>query len=121
MDTIKNILLFLTAAVFIVSTPLSAGAATNPETPWGFRCAVKNLPGLQCGIDYVQPGETQEEVLQQCGPPDAGFSNPDYGRHGEANPNLERWTYNRGPEDFVYDFMFRNGQLEDIERIGRGF
>jgi hypothetical protein len=107
----RKTFLFLMATVFIVSGPLIAGAATRPE----------NVDSLQCGIDYVHPGDTQREVLQQCGPPDAKFSHPNYGRYGGTNPNLERWTYNFGSEDCVYDFMFRNGQLEDIKRIGRGF
>jgi len=99
------------AAVLVLFVPLSAGAASSPES----------FPGLQCGIDLVHPGESQQQVLQQCGPPDVEFSQHDYGEHGEINANLEKWIYNFGPEACVYDFMFRDGRLEDIKRTCTGF
>ena len=110
MNRINKTFLFL-IAVCIVSIPLSAGAATTPE----------NIDSIRCGIfGYVHPWETKRQVFKECGPPDAEFSCRDYDSNGEIKP-MEKWTYNFGPEDFVYNFIFRNGQLEEIEQIGRGF
>ena len=72
------------------------------------------LQTLRCGVDLAQTGETQLEVLHKCGEPDARSSYPSY--YG-----VEKWTYNRGPYDFVYNFTFINGRLDQISQLGRGY
>ncbi len=69
---------------------------------------------LRCGVDFAQAGETQPQVLHKCGEPDAMASYPSY--YG-----VEKWTYNRGPNDFVYNFTFIDGRLDHINQLGRGF
>lgn len=105
---IKTFLL-LTAAVMI-AFPSSAEA-------W---IPLEDLDSLRCGDHLVQLGETQLEVFHQCGQPDDEASYPYYGFFGPVG-NLEKWTYNRGPEDFIYVFIFLNGQLKHIRQTDRGF
>ena len=110
MSGFMRTFLFLTAAVFTVSVPLGAGASG-----WSER-----VDSLRCGPHLAQVGEPQLEVLHQCGQPSAKESYPYYG-HSGYDGTVEKWTYNRGPEDFIYDFTFMDGQLVDITRMGRGF
>jgi len=102
--------LFLTAAVFIVSVPLGAGAS-------GFS---QKVDSLRCGAHLAQLGEPQLKVLDQCGEPTAKESYPYYG-HSGIDGTVEKWTYNRGPDDFIYDFTFLDGRLVEIKQLGRGF
>jgi hypothetical protein len=110
MIGLMKALLFLTAAIFLVSVPLSAGASGWSES----------VDSLRCGTHLAQVGETQLKVLYQCGEPSAKASYPYYG-HSGVDGTVEKWTYNRGPDDFIYDFTFMDGRLEDIKRLGRGF
>ncbi len=76
---------------------------------------------MRCGISLVQTGESQLQVLDQCGQPDSKTAYPSYGRHGEMDPSVETWTYNFGPTDFVYRLVFTEGRLDEIHQMGRGF
>lgn len=101
----------LLTAILMVSVPLIAGAAIRSES----------LDDLRCGTNLVLIGETKLQVRHQCGLPDSRSAYPYYGRHGVFSEYVEKWTYNRGPEDFVYNFIFRDGRLTDIRRVDRGF
>jgi len=110
MSKFREVFLFLTAAMFIVSFPLGAVASD-----WAER-----VDSLRCGTHLAQVGESQLEVLHQCGQPSAEGSYPYYG-HSGYDGTVTKWTYNRGPDDFIYDFTFMDGQLVAIKRLGRGF
>ena len=71
------------------------------------------LQTLRCGVDFAQTGDTKQEVLRKCGEPNVRSSYPSY--YG-----VEKWTYNRGPDDFVYTFTFIDGRLDHIDELGRG-
>lgn len=104
MDMIRKTLLSLVAAI-IFFLPLSAGASIMSES----------LDSLRCANHLVQLGETQVQVLHQCGFPDIKDSYP------AENGSFDKWTYNMGPKDFIYVFTFFNGELRHIEQTDRGF
>lgn len=75
----------------------------------------ENVDSLRCGDHLVELGETQLEVVHQCGMPDVRDSYFVY------TGTLDRWTYNLGPRDFIYVFTFLNGMLRNIRETDRGF
>ncbi len=89
----------------MVSIPLQARAGLMPE----------RVDSLRCGVHLVQLGETQMQVLHQCGQPDVRDS------YFVESGGLDRWTYNLGPKDFIYVFTFLNGELRQIMQTDRGF
>ena len=104
MNRVRKTLLILVIAI-ISCFPLSARAAVMSE----------ELGSLRCGNALVQIGETQLQVMHECGLPDARDS------YFGGNGGLDKWTYNRGPEDFIYVFTFYNGELKYIKETDRGF
>lgn len=79
---------------------------------------------FRCGTDLIVLGDSNLRVRAKCGTPNA----KDYvGKNylpsqpaGEVR-DVEEWTYNRGPTDFVYTLKFQGGALYEIYRGGRGF
>jgi hypothetical protein len=67
--------------------------------------------------DIASTGDRIGEVAIKCG-------NPTYKSHriieggsykGFTTIEIEEWTYNMGPRDFVYTLIFRNGILSSVE------
>lgn len=110
MSKYRQACLFLTVMVLMVSVPLGAVASIRGE----------RLDSLRCGSHLAQVGETQMQVRHQCGQPSAKASYPYYG-HSGYDGTVTKWTYNRGPEDFIYVFTFMDGRLVDIRRLDRGY
>jgi hypothetical protein len=72
--------------------------------------------------DLASTGDKIAEVAMKCG-------QPTYKTHrvvesgsyrGFASIEIDEWTYNMGPRDFVYTLIFRNGILFSIESGGYG-
>jgi hypothetical protein len=81
---------------------------------------------FRCGTDVIMLGDSNYRVLAKCGPPgvkEAVGTNYMYGGQPPAGEfrDMENWTYNRGPTDFVYTLKFQGGSLIEIFRGGRGF
>ena len=88
---------------------------------------------LRCQGRLVSIGDTKEEVLDKCGKPDkrdqwVGDQNStisqiyDYKTERYMAPKaikqpiqMERWTYNMGPNKFIRYLYFQNGELIKIE------
>ena len=93
---------------------------------------------LRCQGRLVSIGDTKEEVLDKCGKPDkrdqwVGDQNStisqiyDYKTERYMAPKvikqpiqMERWTYNMGPNKFIRYLYFQNGELIKIEIGERG-
>ena len=77
---------------------------------------------LRCGGSLVQKGDPAAAVRSSCGEPD--FVDPWIGgvdiAYG-AVPNMEAWTYNRGPGRLLQVLIFRDGRLDRIREDGYGF
>ena len=81
---------------------------------------------FRCGTDVIMLGDSNYRVLARCGPPGAKEfvgTNYMYGVQPPAGEfrDMESWTYNRGPTDFIYTLKFQGGALIEIYRGGRGF
>ncbi|MGC9196074.1 MAG: DUF2845 domain-containing protein [Syntrophobacteraceae bacterium] len=111
MKRILSCLAFLFVAMNIFYTP-DAWAAPSVSGPGVIS---ENIDSLRCGDHLVQLGETQLQVVHQCGLPDVRDSYFVY------TGTMDRWTYNMGPKDFIYVFTFLNGMLRNIRETDRGF
>jgi len=82
----------------------------------------------RCGRRLVTLGDTAAEVLSRCGPPSFRLASSELvsfrtSRHVELTRVIpvERWTYDRGPHEFVRELTFRDGYLDDIDEGGYGY
>ena len=67
---------------------------------------------LRCNSMMISVGAMKAEVLASCGNPmsrSASFGSP------------ETWTYNFGPNDFVYSLSFESQKLVKIDKGNRGY
>jgi len=67
---------------------------------------------LRCGTDLVAEGDSVVKLLEACGNPTTG--DPD------LYLGTAEWTYNFGPEEFMYRVLIRDGAVERIEELDRG-
>ncbi|WP_353220286.1 DUF2845 domain-containing protein [Salinisphaera sp. S4-8] len=84
--------------------------------------APAHADNLRCGGSLVQTGDPAAVVRANCGEPDfvdpwIGGASIAYG----AVPDMEEWTYNRGPRRLLQILRFRDGELERIREDGYGF
>jgi len=83
---------------------------------------------FQCPHGIVSVGDTREEVAKKCGNPDAKLftevspiSGSDAYRERKTYTYESHWTYDPGPNGFVYRLEFRDGKVRSIvntERYG---
>lgn len=75
------------------------------------------LFAMRCGNDLVQPGDATYTVLKRCGKPtyEEHFDRVVIHRGIRNIENLDVWTYDFGPQDFVYTLRFEEGTLINIE------
>lgn len=55
---------------------------------------------MTCGQALVETGDTEYQVEQKCGKPTA--------------KEMNRWIYDRGSDEFIYELNFEAGQLTHI-------
>lgn len=67
---------------------------------------------LRCGTDLITEGDSVVKLLEACGDPATG--NPD------LYLDTAEWTYNFGPNEFMYRVLIRDGAVERIEELDRG-
>jgi hypothetical protein len=93
-------------------------------------------PNLRCGNRLVSVGDSQADVLDRCGQPDArsqwqhgGYVSRLFDPETESyrapkllkGPvSMERWTYDFGPNMFIRRLVFENGRLIEIETSEKG-
>jgi Protein of unknown function (DUF2845) len=76
---------------------------------------------MQCGTGIINPGDSQERVLELCGRPAASKewtqTIPDDDDGGvDAQINWAEWAYQNGPDQFVNKVVFRNGAVYEIKQ-----
>jgi hypothetical protein len=81
-----------------------------------------------CGNNLVSEGDTTAEVILKCGQPywkeehtEKIIEGVGEGREFRETAVIEEWTYNFGPQDWLYLLKFRNGNLVTIETRGYGY
>lgn len=88
---------------------------------------------MRCGNKLVVEEDTQEMVRAKCGEPSdvqvkTIMRRPTYRRNGRWIPygteqvekRVEFWTYNFGPNKFMWRVRFVDGLVEEIETLGYG-
>lgn len=100
----------LTSAFVLISL-LTGTATTWADT---FRCP---------NGDLVATGDLIGEVAVKCDKPTmiSRREEPKETVKGKVQyVAVEEWTYNKGPNDFIYTMLFRNGVLAEIISGGYG-
>ena len=85
-------------------------------------------PGMQrCDFNSFSLGSTSVEVRAKCGVPDSQEQRYETvtekiaGGRRQVSVNVDEWTFNLGPTQFMRILTFRNGVLVDISTGERGF
>lgn len=73
---------------------------------------------LRCGTQLIEIGDTEQQVMHVCGKPTLQSKDK---RKGVRRSHQQMWTYNFGPEDFLYVLTFQKGQLVDLHTDGYGY
>lgn len=109
----KKVTCLLSAMLFFLLLPLSVNAQQSST--------------LRCRNGIVSLNDTVAEVLKKCGPPafqdrrEQTFSSGHrYGRSFEVM-TVDDWTYNFGPQEFMYQVIFENGRVARIESLDTGY
>jgi hypothetical protein len=96
---------------------------------------------MRCGTRLVTAGDTQEEVLRNCGEPvqtssryitrGASYSDLRFGNSISGSTNgqyffaeevlVEEWIFNFGPNKFMRKVIFENGIVADVETLNYGY
>ncbi|MBI5017267.1 MAG: DUF2845 domain-containing protein [Deltaproteobacteria bacterium] len=88
---------------------------------------------LRCDRGLVSEGDAKVQVLKACGEPtyqepyqEERVSGARKGRSGawverRSTVNVDEWTYNFGPGQFLYTLTFRNGRVTSIAHNGYGY
>ena len=70
---------------------------------------------LRCGTGYiVKAGDNKADVLQNCGEPVMRDTFCSASRNDSSCGNVEEWTYNPGPGQFMTTLRFVEGRLQSI-------
>lgn len=104
------------AALLALATALAA--STTAGAAGGFRC----------GNRLVNEGDRLDEVFRRCGEPtfrtfsieSVSFETAP-GLFVTRQVQVETWTVNRGPREFVRYLTFRDGRLVRIDEGGYGY
>jgi len=82
----------------------------------------------RCGSRLVGRGNGIEEVYNLCGEPTDSTATTEFVTVKVSCDvavtravQVEEWTYNRGPKQFVRYLTFRDGTLVEIDEAGYGY
>ena len=110
-----NAVLRLVLVVFIIVTLGSSALATDSDS-------------MRCARGIVSIGDTAAEVLGKCGEPAYAAQRTDKrlgdrwkGYRGGAFVAVDDWTYNFGPNEFMYRVIIENGRVARIESLEHGY
>lgn len=110
------------ACLIVFAVPLLLAALA------GYPSAREEVDSMRCGSKLVQTGDTKIDVQAKCGQPalrDKIVRSTTAGKtkkgpvEGRSTVG-EQWTYNFGPQDFLYTLTFDGVELKSIVRGGRG-
>lgn len=87
-----------------------------------FALAAPAQNSLRCSDGLVNLGDGTWQVRKVCGEPDhrAHQTGVDLAGGGVV-ASVRAWYYNQGPQSFLRVLYFRDGDLDRIARVGRGF
>ena len=73
--------------------------------------------GMRCDQRLVSVGDSEATVLARCGTPTTAETERHNRRdHGAVRRCvIDRWTYDRGPSDFVRTLRFEDGLLAGVD------
>lgn len=96
--------------------------------PWG--AGATETGTMICKGGIVSVGDAIPQVLQKCGPPAFSTQWEQVEVGGSIKPGVRRtytkitvddWTYNFGPNEFMYRVIFENGEVARIESLDWGY
>lgn len=116
---------------FIAFLTFENGYLTKIEQgSYGYDGDLPDFDPARCG-HLVSTGDMKIEVLMRCGKATLIDTKTEETvksvNKGEKtyettyNNEIEEWTYNFGPDRFMYIFRFNNGKVVEIEQKGYGF
>jgi len=95
-----------------------------------FMCGAAGATGTEsciCRNGIVSRGDLMAQVIQKCGEPAQKFQREEARvsrgvRHTDFEKvTVDDWTYNFGPNEFMYSIQFENGRVERIESLDYGY
>ncbi|AJE03913.1 DUF2845 domain-containing protein [Geobacter pickeringii] len=105
-----------------------AGACLLALAPWG--AGASETGTMICRGGIVSIGDAIPAVLHKCGPPVYATQREQSevtgsSRHGGTKTitriTIDDWTYNFGPNEFMYQLIFENGRVARIESLDWGY
>lgn len=108
----------------IVSTLLAAGVFTLSVYGTGFATESETCI---CKNGIVSKGNPLAEVVAKCGEPAQKYQREEKrvdtvrGDKKISTIIVDDWTYNFGPREFKYEFIFENGRVVKIESLDYGY
>lgn len=89
-------------------------------------CAAGQTSSFQCLNGIVSVGDTLEEVAAKCGQPNgtilttvSPLTGSDAYQERKSKTFQSHWTYDPGPNGFIYRVEFRAGKVRYIENTER--
>ena len=110
---VRTVACLLFTMLFFSQLPASAGAQQTGT--------------MRCQNGIVSLNDPIPEVIRKCGPPafqDRREQTRSFGeRHGRSFETItvDDWTYNFGPQEFMYQVIFHNGRVARIESLDTGY
>lgn len=101
-----------TVCVGVASVALLASTAFGTESG-----------SLRCQRGIVSLGDMMAEVVAKCGDPTFTTSRQE-SRGDRARfwtVTIDDWTYNFGPDQFMYNLVFENGRVIRIDSLDWGY
>ena len=83
-----------------------------------FGSVVSGDDGMRCDRRLVSVGDSEATVLERCGPPTSADTERPVRRRRNglvARCVIDRWTYDRGPTEFVRTLRFEDGVLTSVD------
>jgi hypothetical protein len=109
----KRVAYLLLAMLFFLQLPASVYAMQTGS--------------MSCRNGIVSINDTIPDVVKKCGLPafqDRREETYSVGqRHGRSFEiiTVDDWTYNFGPQEFMYEVTFHNGRVAKIESLDHGY
>ncbi|RNC65835.1 MAG: DUF2845 domain-containing protein [Desulfuromonadales bacterium] len=103
----------------LVTVAVLSGAAGGSESG-----------SMRCSGGMVSLGDFIAEVVKKCGQPDFAYQREQtkvdgrwrhYRSRTIGTITVDDWTYNFGPNEFMYQLIFENGRVARIESLEWGY
>ncbi len=108
-----------TAAAILFGIILMLGCSPSGHAMESASCA--------CRDGIVSKGDVMAEVVKKCGPPTFQSQRQETRLDDTKESRtittitIDEWTYNFGPNEFMYNLRFENGRVMKIESLDYGY